>query len=209
MLNDRAREILSYIRSVQQEQGLPPTIREIGKAFNISSTNGVRYYLTMLEKAGYLKRKGKVSRGSSLLSTMTRPGIPLVGRVAAGEPILAEQSIEDTLDVGQVFGDTSGLFALRVRGDSMIEAGILEGDLVVVRQRDQARPGDIVVALLKDEATVKYYRPRNDRIELVPANQKYQPIHVGPDEEFRILGVVTGVLRTLAGGLRKAGVTGG
>ncbi len=206
MLNDRAREILSYIRSVQQEQGLPPTIREIGKAFGISSTNGVRYYLTLLEKAGYLKRKGRVSRGSSLLSSTTKPGIPLVGRVAAGEPILAEESIEDTLDVGQVFGDTGGLFALRVRGDSMVDAGILEGDLVVVRQRDQARPGEIVVALVGDEATVKYYRPRNDRIELVPANSKYQPIRVAPDEDFRILGIVTGVLRTIGGG-RRSGVT--
>lgn len=208
MLNDRAREILSYIRRVQQEQGLPPTIREIGKAFGISSTNGVRYYLTLLEKAGYLKRKGRVSRGSSLLSSTTRPGIPLVGRVAAGEPILAEESIEDTLDVGQAFGDTGGLFALRVRGDSMVDAGILEGDLVIVRQRDQAKPGEIVVALLEDEATVKYYRPRNDRIELVPANQKYQPIRVPPDGDFRILGVVTGVLRTI-GGLRRAGITTG
>jgi repressor LexA len=209
MLNDRAREILSYIRRVQQEQGLPPTIREIGKEFGISSTNGVRYYLTMLEKAGYLKRKGRVSRGSSLLSSTSKPGIPLVGRVAAGEPILAEQSIEDTLDVGQVFGDTGGLFALRVRGDSMVEAGILEGDLVVVRQRDQARPGEVIVALLNDEATVKYYRPKGDHIELVPANQKYQPIHVTPEAEFRILGVVTGVLRVLAGGPRRTGPAGG
>jgi repressor LexA len=209
MLNDRAREILSYIRTVQQEQGLPPTIREIGKAFGISSTNGVRYYLTMLEKAGYLKRKGKVSRGSSLLSSTTRPGIPLVGRVAAGEPILAEQSIEDVLDVGEFFGDAGGLFALRVRGDSMVDAGILEGDLVVVRQRDQARSGEIIVALLNDEATVKYYRPGDDVVELVPANRKYQPLLVGPDGEFRILGVVTGVLRTIGSSPRKTGTAAG
>lgn len=199
MLNDRAREILSYIRSFQQEHGLPPTIREIGKAAGISSTNGVRYYLTMLERAGYLKRRGKVSRGNSLLSAAPRTGVPLLGRVAAGAPILAEECIEDTLDVGQVFGDTSGSFALRVRGDSMIDAGVLEGDVVIVRQRDQARPGDMVVALLGDEATVKYYRPRGDRIELVPANPKYEPIRVTSETEFRILGVVTGVLRTVGG----------
>jgi repressor LexA len=197
MLNDRAREILSYIRSFQQEHGLPPTIREIGKAAGISSTNGVRYYLTMLERAGYLKRQSKVSRGNSLLSSVPRPGVPLLGRVAAGSPILAEECIEDTLDVGAVFGDTSGSFALRVRGDSMIDAGVLEGDVVIVRQRDQARPGDMVVALLGDEATVKYYRPRGDRIELVPANPKYEPIRVTSETEFRILGVVTGVLRTV------------
>jgi repressor LexA len=207
MLNDRAREILSFIRSVQQEQGLPPTIREIGKAFGISSTNGVRYYLTMLEKAGYLKRREKVSRGSSLLSTATRPGIPLLGRVAAGEPILAEQSIEDTLDVGQVFGDTSGLFALRVRGDSMVEAGILAGDVVIVRRQEQARPGEIVVALVGDEATVKYYRPRSDRVELEPANPRYEPIRVLPGDELRILGVVNGVLRMVGAPPRRTGVT--
>ena len=190
---------MSYIRSFQQEHGMPPTIREIGKAFSISSTNGVRYYLTMLEKAGYLKHRGGVSRGCSLLSPMQSPGIPLIGRVAAGQPILAEESIEDRLDVGQVFGDSSDLFALRVRGDSMVDAGILEGDVVIVRQRDQAKPGAIVVALIGEEATVKYYRPRADRIELVPANEKYDPIQVTEGQDFRILGVVTGVLRTVAG----------
>jgi len=199
MLNDRAREILSYIRGFQQEHGMPPTIREIGKAFSISSTNGVRYYLTLLEKAGYLKHREGVSRGCSLLQPMKHPGIPLVGRVAAGQPILAEESIEDRLDVGQVFGESSDLFALRVRGDSMVDAGILEGDVVIVRQRDQAKPGAIVVALIGEEATVKYYRPGSDHIELVAANQKYEPIRVTGDDDFRILGVVTGVLRTVGG----------
>ena len=199
MLNDRAREILSYIRSFQHEHGMPPTIREIGKAFGISSTNGVRYYLTMLEKAGYLKHRGGVSRGCCLASLSPGAGIPLVGRIAAGQPLLAEECIEDRLDVGQVFGDSRDLFALRVRGDSMVDAGILEGDVVIVRQRDQAKPGAIVVALIGDEATVKYYRPRRDRIELVPANEKYDPIQVTEGQDFRILGVVTGVLRTVAG----------
>ncbi len=203
MLNERARQILSYIRSFQQQHGLPPTIREIGRAFDISSTNGVRYYLTMLEKAGYLKRRGRVSRGSSLLASGSRIGVPLVGRVAAGQPILAEEHIEDTLDLGSVFGDSSGLFALRVRGDSMVDAGILERDLVIVRQRDQASPGDIVVALIGDEATVKYYQPRGDTIELQAANPKYEPIRVGEGTEFRIVGVVTGVLRTVSGGGAK------
>jgi repressor LexA len=199
MLNDRAREILSYIRSFQQEHGLPPTIREIGRAFDISSTNGVRYYLTLLEKAGYLKRRGKLSRGSSLLASTRRPGVPLVGRVAAGQPLLAEECVEDMLDLGMVFGEPSGLFALRVRGDSMVDAGILERDLVIVRQRDQASPGDIIVALVGDEATVKYYRPRGDTIELAPANPRHEPIRVTAGEDFRILGVVTGVLRTVGG----------
>ena len=199
MLNDRAREILSFIRSFQHEHDMPPTIREIGKAFGISSTNGVRYYLTMLERAGYLKHRGGVSRGCCLTSISQSAGIPLVGRVAAGQPILAEECIEDRLDVGQVFGDSSDLFALRVRGDSMVNAGILEGDVVIVRQRDHAKPGTIVVALIGDEATVKYYRPRSGRVELVPANEKYDPIQVTEGQDFRILGVVTGVLRTVAG----------
>ena len=199
MLNDRAREILAYIRTFQHKHDMPPTIREIGKAFGISSTNGVRYYLTMLEKAGYLKHRGGVSRGCGLLANRQNPGIPLIGRVAAGQPILAEESIEDRLDVGRVFGDSSDLFALRVRGDSMVDAGILEGDVVIVRQRDQAKPGAIVVALIGDEATVKYYRPQAGRIELVPANPKYGPIRVTEDDDFRILGVVTGVLRTVGG----------
>ncbi len=199
MLNDRAREILSYIRSFQHKHDMPPTIREIGKAFGISSTNGVRYYLSMLEKAGYLKHRGGVSRGCSLASVGQAAGIPLLGRVAAGQPILAEECIEDRLELGQVFGDSGDLFALRVRGDSMVDAGILEGDVVIVRQRDQAKPGAMVVALIGDEATVKYYQPRNGRIELVPANEKYQPIQVTGDQDFRILGVVTGVLRTVGG----------
>ena len=198
MLNDRAREILGYIRGFQQQHGLPPTIREIGKAFSISSTNGVRYYLAILEKAGDLKRREKVSRGSSLLASAARPGIPLVGRVAAGQPILAEESIEEMLDPGRFFGDVDGLFALRVRGDSMVDAGILERDIVIVRQRDRAKPGEIIVALLGDEATVKYYRPRHDHVELVPANDKHQPIRVQMGQDFRILGVVTGVLRTVS-----------
>jgi len=199
MLNDRARDILSYIRTFQHEHDMPPTIREIGKAFGISSTNGVRYYLTMLERAGYLKHRSGVSRGCCLTSISQSVGIPLVGRVAAGQPILAEECIEDRLDVGRVFGDSSDLFALRVRGDSMVNAGILEGDVVIVRQRDQAKPGAIVVALIGDEATVKYYRPRSGRIELVPANEKYDPIQVTEGQDFRILGVVTGVLRTVGG----------
>jgi repressor LexA len=178
---------------------MPPTIREIGKAFGIASTNGVRYYLTMLERAGYLKHRSGVSRGCGLASIGQGVGIPLVGRVAAGQPILAEECIEDRLDVGQVFGDSSDLFALRVRGDSMVDAGILDGDVVIVRQRDQAKPGAIVVALIGDEATVKYYRPRSDRIELAPANEKYDPIRVTEGQDFRILGVVTGVLRTVGG----------
>ncbi len=199
MLNDRAREILSYIRQFSREQGYPPTIREIGRAFGISSTNGVRYYLRLLEKSGQLKRSGRISRGlgAAAPSAPALAGIPLLGRVAAGQPILAQESLEGLLSPEEFFGRNEGVFALRVRGDSMIEAGILEGDYVIVRQQATARSGEIVVALLGEEATVKHYRPRPDGAELVPANKSYQPITVGPDAEFRILGVVKTVLRTV------------
>jgi repressor LexA len=197
-MNDRARQILGYIQEFSRDHGFPPTIREIGTAFSISSTNGVRYYLRILEKEGRLKRSGKISRGLGVATLPRRaPGIPILGRVAAGAPILAEENLEGSLAPNEFFGDPSGLFALRVRGDSMIDAGILEGDFVVVRSQDHARPGEIVVALLEDEATVKYYRPRNGRIELVPANEKYQPILISRDASFRILGVLKGVFRTV------------
>jgi repressor LexA len=202
MLNDRARQILAHIRKSTLQHGYPPTIRELGKAFGIRSTNGVRYYLTMLEKAGLLKRDERISRGIGTVG-MRPPaaGIPILGRVAAGVPALAEESIEGHLEPDGLFGDPAGLFALRVRGDSMIDAGILEGDYVVVRRQERASAGDIVVGLLGEEATVKYFRPRGSHLELVAANPKYQPIVVGKDPErdsdFRVLGVVTGVLRTV------------
>ena len=197
MLNERAREILAFIHRFKEERGFPPTIREIGKAFGISSTNGVRYYLNVLEKAGHVKRAGKISRGIEGVGRAKSAGIPILGRVAAGQPILAEQSVEGSLDASQMFGDPKGLFALRVRGDSMINAGILEGDYVIVLQQERANAGEIVVGLLGDEATVKYYQPRRSHIELVAANDKYEPIVVTAEDSFRIIGIVRGVIRTI------------
>src|SRR5689334_22644468 len=154
MLNERAREIHSFIQRYRREKGSAPTIREIGHQFEISSTNGVRYYLNLLEKAGYIRRKGGISRGIIGSATETAStGIPILGRVAAGQPILAEENWSGSLDMTQVFGETGNLFALQVRGDSMIDAGILQGDHVIVQKQDSARPGDIVVALIDDEAT--------------------------------------------------------
>ena len=198
-MNERAREILAFIHRFKDERGYPPTIREIGKAFGISSTNGVRYYLNLLERAGQLKRSGKISRGLlDVRGARTRKSaIPILGRVAAGQPILAEESFDGSLDTGELFGDVLGLFALRVRGDSMIDAGILESDYVIVQKGDRANAGDIVVGLLGDEATVKYYQPRKSHIELVAANPKYAPIVVTGDPEFRIIGTVRGVIRTI------------
>lgn len=198
MLNDRAREILEFIQRFARENGYPPTIREIGEAFGISSTNGVRYYLSRLEQEGHVKRSGKISRGIELVGRVRKSeGIPVIGRVAAGQPILAEEQIESHLAPATIFGDPEGLFALRVRGDSMIEAGIVQGDYVIVRHQSTANAGDIVVALIGDEATVKYYQPRRGRIELVAANPNYEPIQVTDGTDFRIAGVVRGVIRTV------------
>ncbi|MFN8586695.1 MAG: transcriptional repressor LexA [Candidatus Eisenbacteria bacterium] len=196
MLNDRAREIYAFIQKFRREHGSMPTIREIGEQFHISSTNGVRYYLNLLVKAGYIHRKGKVARGIGMSNDERTAGIPVLGRVAAGQPILAEENMTDSLDMAAVFGETEGLFALKVRGDSMIDAGILEGDFVIVHKQEEARAGQIIVALIEDEATVKYYRPRKSHIELEAANAKYEPIVVNRDASFRILGTVRGVLRT-------------
>lgn len=198
MLNERARDIYSFIQRFRRERGSAPTIREIGDHFRISSTNGVRYYLDMLEREGYIQRNRKVSRGiGPMREARTDAGIPVLGRVAAGQPILAEENWDGSLTLQESFGDTSELFALRVRGDSMIDAGILEGDHVIVKRQPEARTGEIVVALLEDEATVKYYRPQRGRIELVAANAKYRPIVVEPGQNMQILGVVRGVVRTV------------
>lgn len=196
MRNDRSLEIFDFIQRFQRNRGLPPTIREIGKEFGIASTNGVRYHLHRLEKMGKIKRHEKISRGIESASLGSR-GIPILGRVAAGQPIVAEECYEGKLEADDLFGDSASLFALRVRGDSMIDAGILENDYVVVRHQDSAEPGAMIVALIEDEATVKYYRPAADRVELVAANPKYRPIVVPAGEEFRILGIVRGVVRTM------------
>jgi repressor LexA len=196
MLNERAREILRFIQRYRREHGSAPTIREIGRQFEISSTNGVRYYLNLLEKAGHIRRTGGISRGIGP-SHEGVSGIPVLGRVAAGQPILAEENWDGTLELHEMFGQSGELFALQVRGDSMVDAGIVAGDYVIVQKQDTARPGDMVVASLEDEATVKYYQPRKGTVELVPANEKYQPIVVDGSSEFRILGLVRGVIRTV------------
>ena len=199
MLNDRAREILSFIQRFARERGYPPTIREIGKEYGISSTNGVRYYLNLLEKEGHLKRSNRISRGiEGMAKQAQRSGIPVLGRVAAGQPILAEESLDGTVEPGEMFGDRNGLFALRVRGDSMTGAGIMEGDYVIVRRQESANAGEMVVALLGEEATVKYYRPVRGKVELVADNPAYEPIQVDPQAGFRILGIVRGVMRTVS-----------
>jgi repressor LexA len=201
MVNDRAREILAFIQRFRREHGYPPTIREIGLEFGIKSTNGVRYHLNILERGGFVVRNEKISRGIEVAGDVGSgpdPGIPILGRVAAGQPILAEESFEGRIDLRDVFGDPNGMFALRVRGDSMIDAGIHDGDYVVVRQQNRAEAGQMVVAFDGEGATVKYFQPRSGgRIELVAANEKYPPMVFENASEFRVFGVVRGVIRTV------------
>jgi len=223
MLNPRAREVFRYVARFSRDHGYPPTLREIGGEFGIASTNGVRYYLGILERDGYLRRNGKISRGIEILESGLRrfarlyghlelsgtgtgdwTGIPILGPVAAGNPLLAVENQEGKLDLDSVFPGEHR-FALRIKGESMRDAGILDGDLAIVRRADRAENGDIVVALIGDEATVKTYQRTTDRVVLHPSNPNHRPITVKAGEEFRILGVVIGVVRHSRGkGLRAA-----
>jgi len=208
-LTGRQIEVLEFIRTRSEETRLPPTVREIGEHFQISSTNGVRSILGALIKKGYIKRSPRLSRGIELLEVTpiahtngkNAPSkntleIPILGRIAAGQPILAVQNLEGTVTVDRDFlTRQSNVFALRVKGDSMIHAGILDGDLVFARQQTTAEDGQIVAALVDDEATVKYYKPKASAIELHSANPKYAPIVVTPDRHFSIAGRIIGVMR--------------
>ncbi|MCF0222189.1 MAG: transcriptional repressor LexA [Fibrobacter sp.] len=203
-LTPRQEEILEYIKKYSKENRMPPTVREIGNRFEISSTNGVRSILAALIKKGYINRSPRLSRGIEILNNDGDMGetvsntieIPIVGRVAAGTPILAVQNLEGTVTIDRDFlACRSDVFALRVKGDSMINAGIFDGDLIFARQQKTADRGEIIVAQVDNEATVKYYHPTADRIELRPANPNYRPIIVKNDKEFSIAGRVIGVMR--------------
>lgn len=203
-LTPRQQEVLDFIQERVRSGGLPPTVREIGDRFSISSTNGVRSVLSALIRKGYIKRSARISRGLELLQPEEKPAvdesrfweIPILGKVAAGTPIMAVQNLQGTVWVDPEFlMNRRDVFALRVQGDSMIEAGILEGDLVFAKQQQNADKGDMVVALINEEATVKYFHPESGRIRLEPANATYKPIVVNPSQDFRIAGKVIGVMR--------------
>lgn len=205
-LTPRQKEVLEFIEERVRSGGLPPTVREIGDRFSISSTNGVRSVLSALIRKGYIKRSARISRGLELLQSDTTPAaapasenmweIPILGKVAAGAPIMAVQNLQGTVWVDPEFlMNRRDVFALRVQGDSMIEAGILEGDLVFAKQQQNADKGDMVVAVINEEATVKFFHPESGRIRLEPANATYKPIMVNPSQDFRIAGKVIGVMR--------------
>jgi repressor LexA len=198
-LTKRQKEIFEYIRKYAAKTGYPPTVREIGKAVGLHSSSTVHAHLANLEKIGLLRRDPTKPRAIELLvdkakQALRGPGLPLVGEVAAGEPILAEENIEEYLELPGVIGGEDGDYILRVKGDSMKDAGILEGDFVVVKQADEATNGEIVVALLEHEATVKRFFREKDRIRLQPENSAYKPIRT---KNAQLLGKVVGVFRSI------------
>jgi repressor LexA len=197
-LTKRQKEIFEFIKRQTQRTGYPPTVREIGKAVGLHSSSTVHAHLANLEKVGLLRRDPTKPRAIELLvdkaKRAVRPGLPLVGQVAAGGPILAEENIEDYLEVPTVIGGENADYVLRVRGDSMKDAGILDGDFVVVQEAPDAANGEIVVALIGDEATVKRLYREKDRIRLQPANSEMEPIYAS---EVQIQGKVVGVIRKL------------
>ena len=205
-LTERQQEILSFISQFRDANGYPPTLREIGKKFDISSTFGVKRHLDALVKKGYLNVESNASRGISLIHSLF-PGpnydrdnefskIPIVGRVAAGSPILAIENIEGSVVIDNSFMKrTDDCFALKVKGDSMINAGIFEGDLVIVSPSKESVNGDTVVARLDDEVTVKTFEKKKNKVRLIPENENYDPIEVDDKKEFSIIGKVVGVIR--------------
>jgi repressor LexA len=200
-LTKRQKEIFDFIRRYAEKTGYPPTVREIGKAVGLHSSSTVHAHLANLEKIGLLRRDPAKPRAIELLfdrakrTILPGRGIPLVGQVAAGEPILAEENIEEYIEVPDVIGGEDGDYILQVRGESMVEAGIFEGDYVVVRPASEAADGEIVVALIGDEATVKRYFRESDHIRLQPENQAMQPIRTA---EATVLGKVIGVFRKVS-----------
>lgn len=198
-LTPRQRRILEYIRNTARERGYPPTVREIGEAVGLTSSSSVHAQMRNLEKMGLLRKDAARPRAIEVTGSRraSATAVPLVGRIAAGSPVLADEQVEEYLSVPTAFAKDEDHFALRVQGDSMVGAGILDGDIVVVRPQDQAKDGDIVAALVpgpaEDEATVKRFKQRSGRVTLVPENPKMEPIDMPKDG--RILGQVVAVMR--------------
>jgi repressor LexA len=202
-LTKRQQEIFDFIKSYSARFGYPPTVRDIGEAVGLASSSTVHAHLANLEKLGLLRRDPSKPRAIELLDraveqvkSIVRPeGLPLVGQVAAGSPVLAEENIEEYVSVPALAGGEEGGFILRVRGESMIGAGILPDDYVVVRPQETAQNGEIVVALIGEEATVKRFFREQDHIRLQPENASMEPIRT---RDVRVLGRVVGLFRSVA-----------
>jgi repressor LexA len=202
-LTKRQQEIFDFIKRYSARYGYPPTVRDIGKAVGLASSSTVHQHLANLEKIGILRRDPSKPRAIELLDRAVQEvrnivgssdGLPLVGSVAAGAPVLAEENIEEYIHVPEIAGGDQGEYLLRVRGESMKDAGILDGDLVVVRPQDTATDGEIVVAMVGEDATVKRYFLESDHVRLQPENEAMEPIR---SREVRVLGRVVGLMRTI------------
>jgi len=200
-VTDRQQAILDFIIDTIRTRGFPPTLREIGRAFEIRSTKGVNDHLVALERKGKIRRSDNLSRGIEVVELPAleeeSESVPVLGRIAAGAPLLAAENVDGSyrLDRSLLHGDRN--FLLRVQGESMIGAHICNGDYVLVRPQDAADDGEIVVAMVDDEATVKYLEHDGKRVRLQPANPAVPPIVLEPGAPLRILGKVVGVLRVL------------
>lgn len=197
-LNPKEARILTIIKINIKEKGYPPSVREIGQAVGLSSSSTVHGYLKKLEKKGYLRRDATKPRAMEVLGekepTTELINVPLLGQVAAGVPLLATEKREETFPLPSFFTGTGEFFMLTVQGDSMIEAGILDGDMVVVRQQQVADNGEIIVALLGEEATVKRFFKEAEQIRLQPENSALKPIYA---KDVQVLGKVIGLLRKI------------
>ena len=196
-LTKRQREIFDFVKRYGEEHGYPPTVRDIGKAIGLTSSSTVHAHLANLEKLGMLRRDPTKPRAIEVLvdkakAAVVPSGLPVVGQVAAGQPVLAEENIEEYVPVPPIAGGDEGEFILRVKGDSMVGAGIFEGDYVVVRPQETATDGEIVVALVEDEATVKRFFKEEDHVRLQPENDTLEPIL---SRNVQLLGRVVGVCR--------------
>lgn len=196
-LTPRQQQVLEFIRESVRANGYPPTVREICAALNLSSPSTVHAHLANLERLGLIKRDPTKPRALDVVQDLRpRRPLPLVGRVAAGQPILAEENIEELIDVPAFLRRDDDDFVLRVQGDSMADAGIFNGDFIVVHSQDEAQNGEIVVALVGDEATTKRFYNEGRTVRLQPENELYEPIIVNA-EEVELVGRVVGVLRQL------------
>jgi repressor LexA len=196
-LTKRQQEIFDFVKRYVSEHGYPPTVRDIGKAIGLASSSTVHAHLANLEKLGMLRRDPTKPRAIEVLKDKARDvvapaGLPVVGQVAAGQPVLADENIEEYVPVPGIAGGDDGEFVLRVKGDSMKDAGILEGDFVIVRRQETAGDGEIVVALVGEEATVKRFFRENDHVRLQPENDAMEPIRT---REAQVLGRVVGLCR--------------
>ena len=198
-LTARQRQILDFILEQIDRRGIPPTIREIGAQFGISSPNGVRDHLLALQRKGYVKRSPEKSRSLEVAEGLRRDrGSPILGQIAAGKPILAEENFQGLLNFELLFGRDSALFALRVEGESMTGAGIFPGDFVIVKHQPDIASGEIGVVYVDDEATVKRIFLEGDRLRLQPENEAMDPVFIDRgDDRLRIGGKVIGVVRKM------------